>query len=254
MFGLHGKTAVVTGGASGIGAAIVEQFLKAGATVYSVDLSDSAPAGAQPLIADVSREADVKRCLADAAKESEAIDILVNNAGLQPLGIPFAELTEAALRRTFEVNVHGVTFGVKHAPAFMPSTGGRIINTASFVGVIGIPLGSAYAVSKAAVVQITKCAALELAPRGITVNAVAPGTVLTPAVTNIPNNPEVPFVAGRTPLGRLAEPSEIAHAFHFLASAEASYITGAILPVDGGICAGWERYDLPEPDPAFTDP
>jgi len=79
-------------------------------------------------------------------------------------------------------------------------TGGRIINTTSFVGIIGIPLGSAYAVSKAAVVQITKCAAIGLAAKRITVNAIAPGTVLTPAVTNIPNNPEIPFVASRTPL------------------------------------------------------
>lgn len=252
MFSLVNKVAVVTGGASGIGEAIVRRFLKAGATVYSIDLVGSAVEGATALVGDVSRESDVVTLLEVAAVKTGRLDIVVNNAAIQPLGIAFADLTEQTLRRTFEVNVHGVAFGVKHAPRFMPKTGGRIINTTSFVGVIGIPLGSAYAVSKAAVTHLTKCAAIELSPRGITVNAIAPGTVLTPAVTDIPNNPEIPFVAQRTPLGRLAEPSEIASAFHFLASDEAAYITGVTLPVDGGIVAGWERYDLPDPDPTFV--
>ncbi|PZD73875.1 2,5-dichloro-2,5-cyclohexadiene-1,4-diol dehydrogenase [Acaryochloris thomasi RCC1774] len=252
MFLLTDKIAVVTGGASGIGEAVVQRFLAAGATVYSIDRVDAAVDGAKALVGDVSQEADIVRLLETVAAASGRIDILINNAGVQPLGIPFSELTEQTLRLTFEVNVNGVAFGVKHAPNFMPETGGRIINTSSFVGLIGIPLGSAYAVSKAAVVQITKCAAIELAVKGITVNAIAPGTVLTPAVTNIPDNPEIPFVSRRTPLGRLAKSEEIAAAFHFLASDEAAYITGAILPVDGGITAGWESYDLPPPDPRFT--
>lgn len=252
MFSLANKVAVVTGGASGIGEAVALQFLEAGATVYSFDRAESAPLGVKALVGDVSQEADVCRLLGEVAAVEGRIDVLVNNAGIQPLGIPFADLTASALQRTFEVNVHGVMFGVKHGPTFMPATGGRIINTSSFVGVIGIPLGSAYAVSKAAVAQITKCAALELAARKITVNAIAPGTVFTPAVTNIPDNPEIPFVANRTPLGRLAQPAEIAAAFQFLASDEAAYITGVILPVDGGITAGWERYDLPPPDPGIT--
>ena len=252
MFSLTDKIAGVTGWASGSGEAVVQRFLKAGAAVYSFDLVDSVAEGAVALVGDVSKEADIERLLGETAAETGRIDILVNNAGVQPLGIPFSELTEATLRRTLEVNVHGVTFGMKHGPRFMPKTGGRIINTTSFVGIIGIPLGSAYAVSKAAVVQITKCGAIELAKQNITVNAIAPGTVLTPAVTDIPNNPEIPFVRQRTPLGRLAKSEEIASAFHFLASDDAAYITGAILPVDGGIIAGWEQYDLPPPDPKFT--
>jgi 3-oxoacyl-[acyl-carrier protein] reductase len=251
MFSLANKIAVVTGGASGIGEAIVKRFLKAGATVYSIDLVNAAVDGATALVGDVSNESDIQSLFEKAAAATGQIDVVVNNAGIQPLGISFAEVTEETLRRTFEVNVHGVTFGVKHAPPFMPETGGRIINTTSFVGMIGIPLGAAYAVSKAAVTHITKCAAIELAAKKITVNAIAPGTVLTPAVTNIPDNPEIPFVSQRTPLGRLAASEEIASAFHFLASDEAAYITGAILPVDGGILAGWERYDLPPPDPQF---
>jgi len=251
MFLLENKTAIVTGGASGIGEAIVKRFLTAGAKVYSVDRSPRAPEGAISIVADISNEEQVIALLARVAGENRRIDILVNNAGIQPLGIPFAELTREALQRTFEVNVHGIIYAIKHAPQYM-SAGGRILSTSSFVGLLGVPLGSAYAVSKAAVAHITKCAAVELAPRGITVNAIAPGTVLTPVVTEIPDNPEVAFVSKRTPLGRLAEPGEIAAAFHFLASPEASYITGVVLPVDGGIAAGWEAYDLPPPDPKIT--
>lgn len=252
FFSLQGKTAVVTGGASGIGLAIVTRFLAAGATVFSVDLNESVAPGATALVADVSSEADIVGVLEKAAALTGRVDILVNNAGIQPLGVSFADVQEHGLKRTFDVNVNGVFYGIKHAPRFMPESDGRIISTASFVGLIGIPQGTAYAVSKAAVVHVTKCAAIELAPRRITVNAVAPGTVLTPAVTDIPDNPEIPFVSRRTPLGRLAQPDEIAAAFHFLASDEASYITGAILPVDGGITAGWESYDLPPPDPKIA--
>lgn len=252
MFSLEGKTAVVTGGASGIGDAIVRRFLRAGARVVSIDRSPTAPEGATSIVADVSDEDAVRRFLETSAAETGHIDILVNNAGIQPLGIPFAELSREALQRTFEVNVHGTVFGIKHAPKFMPPSGGRILNTSSFVGLLGVPQGSAYAVSKAAVAHLTKCTAVELAPRGITVNAIAPGTVLTPAVTDIPDNPEIAFAAKRTPLARLATADEVAAAFHFLASGEACYITGVILPVDGGISAGWEAYDLPPADPRIT--
>ena len=145
------------------------------------------------------------------------------------------------------MNVNSVAFGIKHGGQWL-ERGGRIINTGSFVGMIGTPSGTAYSTSKAAVIHLTKLGAIELAPRGITVNCICPGTVLTPAVTNIPDNPEIPFVSKMTPLGRLAQPSEIAAVFHFLASDDASYVTGAIIPVDGGITAGWNEYPLTAPD------
>jgi Dehydrogenases with different specificities (related to short-chain alcohol dehydrogenases) len=239
MFSLTGKVAVVTGSESGIGLAIVERFRAAGATVVGVDRDGVPPC-------DVSEESQLASALDAVVCDHGRLDILVNNAGIQPLGIDFEHLTPQLLERTFAVNVHGVAYGTKHATRLM-TRGGRILNTGSFVGTIGVPQGAVYAASKATVIHLTRLAAMELASRGITVNCVCPGTVATPAVLEIPDNPEIPFVEARTPLGRLATPDEIAAAFHFLASDEASYITGAILPVDGGITAGWERYDLTPP-------
>lgn len=248
FFSLEGKTAIVTGGASGIGSAIADRFIAAGATVVIADRRDPSPASGAPehISTDVADETQVAALVDVVVAKHGGLDIMVNNAGIQPLGVRFQDLTAALLRRTLDVNVHGVAFGIKHAARVMKE-GGRILNTSSFVGTLGIPAGTAYAASKAAVSHLTKCAALELAPHGITVNAIAPGTIATPAVLGIAGNPEIPFAESRTPLGRLGTPEEIAAAFHFLASEEASYITGVVLPVDGGIAAGWERYDLVTP-------
>ncbi len=247
MFDLTNKVAVVTGGASGIGLAVVERFVKAGACVLLVDRNIAKIEGAVFHQADVSAEDEVRGMLEQAKSEFGRVDILINNAGIQPLGVSFNELTPQLLQRTFEVNVHSVAFGIKHGGQLLES-GGRIINTGSFVGMIGSPSGTAYSTSKAAVIHLTKLGAIELAAKGITVNCVCPGTVLTPAVTDIPNNPEISFVSKATPLGRLAWPDEIAAAFHFLASDDASYITGANIPVDGGITAGWNEYPLTSPN------
>lgn len=245
-FSLHGKTALITGASSGIGRATAERFLSARAQVFGVDRS---PAGDEsfPLIPiDVTDESALGEAFEHVLWTAGALDILVNNAGIQPLGVGFEGLTAQLIRRTLDVNVTAVALGHKYAARCM-KPGGRILNTGSFVGLIGVPAGTIYAASKAAVIHLTKLAAVELAPRGITVNCVCPGTIRTPAVTEIPDNPEIPFVETRAPLGRLGESDEVAAAFHFLASEEAAYITGAVLPVDGGIAAGWERYDLIPP-------
>lgn len=183
----------------------------------------------------------------DAAREkSGRVDILINNAGIQPLGVGFDTLTGPLLKRTFAVNVHGVAFGIKHAARILVDHG-RVINTASFVGVIATPGAAAYAPSKAAVIHLTRLGAIELAPRRITVNAISPGTIRTPAVTGIPDNPEIPFIERRTPLGRLGEPHEVAAQCHFLASDEAAYITGQNIVIDGGLTTGWTEYALVPP-------
>lgn len=244
-FSLAGKTALITGAASGIGLATVRRFLAAGARVFGIDRT--AVELDFPILAlDVTDDTALGAAFDTVAREAGRLDIVVNNAGIQPLGVGFDSLTPELIRRTLDVNVSAVALGHKHAGRHL-QRGGRILNTGSFVGLLGVPSGTIYAASKAAVIHLTKLAAIEFAPRGITVNCVCPGTIRTPAVTDIPDNPEVPFVESRTPLGRLGEPEEVAAAFHFLASDAASYITGVALPVDGGIAAGWERYDLVPP-------
>lgn len=252
FFSLAGKVAVVTGGSSGIGAAIVARFRAASAVVVIADRLSPPEENGEFVRVDVSSEDEVSSALDAVVAKHGKLDLLVNNAGIQPLGVRFEDLTESVLRRTFDVNVNGTIWGIKHGSRLL-SAGGRIVNLSSFVGLLGVPAGTAYAASKAAVAHLTKCAALELAPRAITVNAIAPGTIRTPAVEGIPDNPEIPFAESRTPMGRLGTPAEVAAAAHFLCSDEASFITGVILPVDGGIAAGWERYDLTLPSEISLD-
>jgi len=250
-FSLAGKAAIVTGGCSGIGLAIARRFREQGAPVLIADRQRDGgrvadEIGAEFQLTDVSVEAEVAAAFAAAKKLFGRVDILVNNAGIQPLGVRFDEITGPLLERTFAVNVNSVAFGLKHAGRHL-TEGGRVINLASFVGLIGVPGGTAYAASKAAVAHLTKLGAIELAPLRITVNAISPGTILTPAVTGIENNPEIPFIARRTPLGRLGQPEEVAALCHFLASDAAAYITGQNIAVDGGLTTGWMEYDLVPP-------
>jgi NAD(P)-dependent dehydrogenase (short-subunit alcohol dehydrogenase family) len=245
MFSLESKVAIITGGSSGIGRAIALRFREAGAQVLVADRRGSAD-GFDFVETDVSRERDVAAMLDSARARFGRVDILVNNAGIQPLGVGFDGLTEELLGRTFAVNVSGVAFGIKHAARVL-AEGGRVINMASFVGLLGTPGAAAYGTSKAAVIHLTRLGAIELAPRRITVNAISPGTIRTPAVTGIADNPEIPFIERRTPLGRLGEPEEVAALCHFLASDAAAYITGQNVAIDGGLTAGWTEYDLVPP-------
>ncbi len=244
-FSLAGKSAVVTGGSSGIGRAIACRFRDAGADVLVADRRPGQDDFAY-CESDVSREEDVVEMLDTAREQFGKVDILVNNAGIQPLGVGFDKITPPLLERTFAVNVHSVAYGIKHGGRVL-SEGGRVVNTASFVGMLATPGAAAYATSKAAVIHLTRLGAIELAPRRITCNAVSPGTIRTPAVTGIADNPEVPFMEKRTPLGRLGEPEEVAALCHFLASDEAAYITGQNIAIDGGLTAGWTEYNLIPP-------
>ncbi len=250
MFSLTGKPTIVTGAASGIGLAVSRRFIAAGAPVLMVDRREEGAAiageiGGRFFQADVSSEAEIRAMLSFAHGHIGVPAILINNAGIQPLGVTFAELTDSVIDRTLGVNVRSVIYTLKHASLIADF--GRIINMASFVGSIATPAGSVYAASKAAVIHLTRLGAVELAPRGITVNSISPGTVRTPAVTGIPDNPEIPFIEKRTPLRRLCEPDEVACLCQFLASDAAAYITGQNIGIDGGLTAGWNAYDLLTP-------
>jgi NAD(P)-dependent dehydrogenase (short-subunit alcohol dehydrogenase family) len=245
VFSLNQKSAVVTGGSSGIGREIVHRFREAGARVLVAD-RHRPDDGADFQETDVSRETEIAAMMDVAREKFGRVDILVNNAGIQPLGVGFDGLTGPLLERTFAVNVNGVAFGLKHAARVLGNHG-RVINIASFVGVMATPGAAAYAPSKAAVIHLTRLAAIELAPRRITVNAVSPGTIRTPAVLGIPDNPEIAFIEQRAPLGRLGEPREVAALCQFLASDEAAYITGQNIVIDGGLTAGWTDYAVTPP-------
>ncbi|HEX8235266.1 MAG TPA: SDR family oxidoreductase [Abditibacteriaceae bacterium] len=248
MFSLQGKRVIVTGGASGIGRAIAERFTQAGARVLIADITDAtelaASLGARFQHCDVSQESDLVEMMGAARDAFGGVDVLISNAAIQPLGASLERTTTALLERTFAVNVASVAMGLKHAARFL-ERGGAVLNTASFVGVLAAPGIGVYGVSKAAVVHLTKIGAIELAPYGLRVNCVCPGTIATPAVTDLPDNPEIGFVEETTLAKRLGRPEEIAAAFHYLASDEAAYITGHALSIDGGLTAGLTHYDLP---------
>ena len=247
---LEGKVALITGGASGLGAEIAKQFAEAGADVSIADIQE--PESSFHFIkTDVSSLDQLTAAFEATIARAGKIDILVSNAAIQPLGVTLEDTTPELLDRVFQINSHSVFYGIQLAQKHLES-GGSVINTSSFVGETGVPNCPSYAASKASVSHLTRLGSIELAKKGITVNAVAPGLVLTPAITVIPDNPEIPFVEKRTPLGRAASPAEVAPVFTFLASPAARYVTGAVIPVDGGILAGWNEYDL-TPPPAWVD-
>ena len=242
MSHLGGKLALVTGGSAGLGAAICAQFAAAGAQVCIADLVPPGDTAYRFMETDVGEPEQLAAAFSAAGK----VDILVNNAAVQPHGIPLEDTTPELLERVFRTNSHAVFYGIQLAGKHM-GDGGCVINTSSFVGSTGVPNCPSYAASKASVDHLTRIGAIELAPKNIRVNAVAPGLVMTPAVTEIADNPEIPFMEARTPLGRVPTAEEVAPVYEFLASRDASFITGAIIPVDGGVSAGGNDYQLKAP-------
>ena len=236
---LEGRVAIVTGASRGIGRVTARLFRDEGAVVIGWDLSweDSpGPRGAEELRAEVDlRDAAAVRYQADRVLEAAGrVDILVNNAGVTRGFVPAVSLTPAAWDLIVDTNTRGALHAVQAVvPAMKARSYGRILNVSSVLARHGFPGQTAYAASKAAIEGMTRVWAKEFGPWGITVNAVAPGYVRT--AMNEANGPEVErLVRERTPLGRLGESEDVAHAFLFLASAEASFVTGAVLPVDGG--------------------
>lgn len=245
MPSLNGKVAVVTGGASGIGKAICKLFAAEGAKLVIGDIAEEEGrrvaseingAGGEAVFvrADVSSYGDVKALVETAVKAFGRVDIMVNNAGVLLGPYLLHETPLEVLEASLNVNVKGVFYGMKCAiPHMLKQGGGVIINMASGMGIVGSPGLSCYCASKGAVIQLTKVAAIEYAKRGIRVVAIAPGPTNTPLLKDLlRENPDL--VTTRVPMGRLASPEEIAKVALFLASEDASYITGSALIVDGG--------------------
>lgn len=240
MFDLTGKVAVVTGGASGIGAATARRLRRAGAAVLIADLADAAAEArswdCDFRRTDVSDEGEIAGMLDQAIAAHGRLDVLVSNAGIANVHA----IAEADLRRTeryFRVNALSALAGIREAAKRM-GAGGSIISTASLSGVRGTPGWGEYAMSKAAVVAATQTAALEFGPRGIRVNCVCPGGVRTPLAVEVNGDALDKVMKVLSPLGRIGEPDEIAAMVHFLASDDASYVTGQAYLVDGGWSIG----------------
>jgi NAD(P)-dependent dehydrogenase (short-subunit alcohol dehydrogenase family) len=247
---LTGKVAVVTGAGSGIGAATARLFAREGARVVCADISGAQDAVASGLgetaigvRADVGAEDDVRRLITSAEEHFGQLDLLVNNAGFGGGTKPLHEQTIENWDRVHEVNLRGVFLCMKYGVASMrASGGGAIVNISSASALVGWKHHSVYGAAKAGVNQLTKAAALDYADDGIRVNAVSPGTIwtgLVPAAAQFAEPPpDMPRVPG-IPMDRWGLAEEVAAAVLFLAGDEASYITGAVLPVDGGYAIGF---------------
>ena len=238
-FDFTGRTVVVTGAARGVGRAIAASFGDAGATVYLVDVDAGPVAGAAReigaigLVADVADTGQVAPTVERVVAETGRIDVLVNNAGILRDGVVW-KLTDDDFEAVLAVHAGG-TFRFTRAavPHFRRQGSGRIINVTSYTGLRGNPGQANYAMAKAGIIGFTKTTAKELARFGVTVNAISPNAQ-TRMITAIPAEKRAQLAAG-IPMGRFAEPSEMAAAVAFLASDEAAYITGVVLPVDGGL-------------------
>lgn len=240
MFLLKDKVAVITGAASGIGRATAVRFSKAGAKVVLADIHENVEiekeTGGMFVKTDVSSEKQVQYLMEAAVSHFGRLDVVVNNAGIAGATGDIADIEQEDFDLVQKVNVKGVLWGIKHGAKRM-TKGGSIVNTASYAGLSAFPSYGSYGASKSAVIGLTKTAALELAPRGIRVNCVCPGTIDTPINVGA-GELELALASYLTPLGRIGLPEEVASLIHFLASDESSYMTGLAIPIAGGISAG----------------
>ncbi len=242
---LEGKVAVITGAGRGIGAAIARRFAAEGAFLVLNSLSDSAAKIAEEIVAaggkavavqgDVSKADDVARVIDAAISNFGRLDILVNNAGITRDGL-LMRMAEDDWDAVIDTNLKSVYLCCRAAlrPMLKSRGGGRIINLSSVIGLSGNAGQANYAASKAGIIGFTKSLAKELASRQVTVNAIAPGFIVTDMTAGLSDEAKETLLK-RIPLGSLGEPGDVAAAAAFLASAEAQYITGQTLTVDGGM-------------------
>ncbi|WP_122642209.1 SDR family NAD(P)-dependent oxidoreductase [Luxibacter massiliensis] len=245
MLRLKDKVAIITGGSRGIGFATADRFLEEGAKVIIAASSQETTAKAvsklkemhpgsviDGIYPNLSSLESVRQAFQEATSKYGCVDILVNNAGISE-STPFMEYTEEDFDKTMDLNVKGVFNATRAASECMVARGtGVILSTSSMVSIYGQPSGVAYPTSKFAVNGLTVSLARELGPKGIRVNAVAPGITETDMMKAVPKEVIEPMIQ-QIPLRRLGQPVDIANAFVFLASEEASYITGVVLRVDG---------------------
>jgi NAD(P)-dependent dehydrogenase (short-subunit alcohol dehydrogenase family) len=237
---LQDKVAIVTGASRGIGAAIARVFVENGARVVlasrKIETTDLGP-NAHAFAAHTGKEADCVALVQEAVRKFGKVDVLVNNAGTNPYFGPLIEAPEGAWDKTFEVNLKGYFWTTREVARHLVDRGapGAIVNISSVNGLRAAPLQGVYGMTKAAVISMTRTFALELAPAKIRVNAIAPGLVDTRLASALVKDEALSGEwLKRTPLGRVAQPEEIASAALYLASDASSYVTGEVLVVDGG--------------------
>lgn len=264
---LEDRVAIVTGAAQGIGAAVAERLAREGAKVVLCDIQDSVGAevaqrirasggDAQFVDCDISERLDVHNLVAKTIEAHGRIDVLVNNAAVLD-DVPFLDLTEGELDRVLKVNLKGAFLAGQAAARLMVKQGkvpgaarrgGSIVNMSSINAVFALPDHVAYSISKGGIAQLTKAMAIALAPHAIRVNAVGPGTIETPILEGVIKDDAFrKKVLSRTPLGRIGRPDEVAAIVAWLASDEASYVTGTTIYADGGRLP--LNYVMPEAEP-----
>lgn len=238
---LDSKVALVTGAGSGIGAATARRFHAEGAKVVLADISGEQEAitkelgdGALSVHLDVTSGESVRGAIAATVEEFGKLDILFNNAGIDGEVVPLADMSEEAWDKVQTVNLRGVFLGIHYAlPELLKNGGGSIINTASMAATVAFPAMASYCAAKGGVVMLTKTAAAEYAAQGVRVNSISPGTIQTGITDTLPQD-MIKAIIERNPVGRIADPSEVASLAVFLGSDESGFITGADHLIDGG--------------------